>query len=39
MLGATGDSGSQTARDILAEAREKKLARAPRAPGQQQPLL
>ncbi len=39
MLGATGDSGSQTARDILSEAREKKLARAPRAPGQQQPLL
>lgn len=39
MLGATGDSGSQTARDILNEARERKLARAPQKPGQQQPLL
>ncbi len=39
MLGATGDSGSQTARDILNEAREKKLARASHQPGQQQTLL
>ena len=36
MLGATGDSGSQTARDILAEAQTKKAQRASRKPGKQQ---
>lgn len=36
MLGATGDSGSQTARDILTEAQTKKAQRASRKPGKQQ---
>jgi DNA repair protein RecN (Recombination protein N) len=39
MLGATGDSGSQTARDILAEAQEKKHNGTPKKkPGQKQLL-
>lgn len=38
MLGATGDSGSQTARDILAEAESKKLAATPQKRGQKQLL-
>ncbi len=39
MLGATGDSGSQTARDILAEATTKKQQRASSKPGKQKQLL
>jgi DNA repair protein RecN (Recombination protein N) len=37
MLGATGDSGSQTAREVLAEAQAVKHAR--QKPSEQQPLL